>query len=64
MIELLATTIVIYGTSNGVWSPSHPDLYPLSSTSPNIVRPSIQIIEDRYIPETPLSDNNGNIIIF
>ena len=64
MIELLATTIVIYGTSNGVWSPSHPDLYPLSSTPPNIVRPSIQIIEDRYIPETPLSDDNGNIIIF
>ena len=51
MIELLASGIIIHGNANGVWSPSHPDLFPYPES-----------VEERYIPETPMTDGNGNLI--
>ena len=64
MIQLLATAIVIQGNTNGVWSPSHPHLFPPLVASPQTVHPSFPQEEERYIPETPLTDGNGNPIIF
>jgi len=61
MIDLLASTIILHGNNSGVWSPSHPHLYPVSI--PTLVLPSIQM-EERYIPDTPLTDGNENVIIF
>jgi len=54
MMELFASAIIIYGDANGVWSPSHPHLYPQRSSH----------LEERYIPDTPLTDSYGKIIIF
>ena len=59
MIELLAASIIIHGNADGVWSPSHPHQYPAPVT---IVLPSIPQVEERYIPETPMTDGNGNLI--
>lgn len=32
MVELIASGIVLLGNQCGVWSPSHPELYPEQST--------------------------------
>ena len=56
MIDILASGIILYGNSNGVWSPSHPHMYPQPITH--------QQVEDRYVPYTPLTDENGDRIIF
>ena len=64
MIEVLASSIVILGNANGVWSPSHPHMFPPSIISPQVGVPAVVYTEERYIPETPLTDDNGNPIIF
>jgi len=61
MLELLASAIVIHGNSSGIWSPSHPHLYPYPETPVQQVVP-VQQVEERYIPERPLTDGNGNPI--
>ena len=60
MIDLLASGIIIHGNANGVWSPSHPHLYP--NPIPLTVFPAAQHVEERYIPETPMTDGHGNLI--
>jgi hypothetical protein len=62
MIELLASAIVIHGNADGVWSPSHPELYPPPIFSPQLGVPSVVYTEERYIPETPMTDGNENPI--
>jgi len=62
MIDILASGIILHGNANGVWSPSHPHLYP--NPIPLTVFPSVPQMEERYIPETPLTDGKGNVIIF
>ena len=54
MIELLASSIIIYGNANGVWSPSHPDIYPYSEPSTPVEKPEI--------PKTSTTRGNGDII--
>ena len=60
MIDILASGIILHGNTNGVWSPSHPHLYP--NPIPLTVFPLGQQVEDRYIPETSMTDGNGNPI--
>ena len=62
MIELLASGIIIHGNANGVWSPSHPAMFPPPIFSPQFGIPSVVYIEEPYIPEIPLTDGNGNSI--
>lgn len=62
MIELLASGIIIHGNANGVWSPSHPEMFPPPIFSPQTGVPSFVYTEEPYIPETPLTDGNGNPI--
>ena len=62
MIDLLASAIIIYGNSNGVWSPSHPHLFPKPSEVQQTTLPSLPQIEDRYIPDTPMTGGHGNLI--
>ena len=64
MLELLASAVVIHGDANGVWSPSHPDLFPKPVEVQQTTTPSIPQVEERYIPDTPLTDGNGNPITF
>ena len=64
MLELLASAVVIHGDANGVWSPSHPDLFPKPVKVQQTTTPSIPQVEERYIPDTPLTDGNGNPITF
>ena len=68
MIATIASAaIVLYGTAtHGVWSPSHPQLYPAPTFQqiPNVL-PSIPTVEteERYVPETPLTDAEGRPLI-
>ena len=62
MIDILASGIIIHGNANGVWSPSHPELYPPPIFSPQLGVPAVVQTEERYIPETPMTDGNGNPI--
>jgi hypothetical protein len=62
MLELIASGIVIYGNTNGLWSPSHPELYPPPVSSPQPGVPSVVYTEEPYIPEIPMTDGNGNPI--
>ena len=64
MLELIASAIILQGNANGVWSPSHPHMYPPPVISPQVGAPAVVHTEERYIPETPLTDGNGNPIIF
>ena len=64
MLELIASAIVIHGNANGVWSPTHPLMFPPPVISPQVGVPAVVHTEERYIPETPLTDDNGNPIIF
>ena len=64
MVEILASSIVILGNSSGVWSPSHPQMFPPPVISPQVGVPAVIHTEERYVPETPLTDDNGNPIIF
>ncbi len=59
MINILASGIILHGNASGVWSPSHPDLYPNLTEIPLTVFPSVPQIEERYIPETPMTDGYG-----
>ena len=62
MLELIAYGIIIHGNANGVWSPSHPEMFPPSIISPQVGVPSVVYTEERYTPETPMTDENGNPI--
>jgi len=64
MIDILASGIIIHGNATGVWSPSHPHLLPIITTIPQTTLPYTPQVDDRYIPETRLTDENGNRIIF
>jgi len=64
MLELIAYGIVMFGNAEGVWSPSHPHIAPPPVISPQVGVPAVIHTEERYIPETPLTDANGNPITF
>ena len=57
MVELIASGIIIMGTQCGVWSPSHPDLYP---------EPSCGYVEQPYElgpNESELTHEDGTPVI-
>ena len=69
IVTIASAAIVLYGTTtHGVWSPSHPELYPAPAPAfqqiPNVL-PSIPTVEteERYVPETPLTDAEGRPLI-
>lgn len=65
---LLATAIIIHGDMRGIWSPSHPHMYPQPLT-PSVVVPTVPMVdlspiqEQLYIPDNILTDAHGNPII-
>lgn len=68
LLTIASSTIVLMGNSSGVWSPSHPDLYPppvqTTLPIPGVAAPlPVGTFEQPYIPETPLTDENGVEII-
>ena len=52
MVELIAAGIIIQGGPTGVWSPSHPHLYPTEIIVPSIpsVEPSVYGLPPGYVP--------------
>lgn len=67
IVTIASAAIVLYGTTtHGVWSPSHPELYPAPASQqiPNVL-PSIPTVEmeERYVPETPLTHEDGTPVI-
>lgn len=59
---LIATaSIVIHGNfEHGIWSPSHPELYP----PPYIPIPMEMVdMEEIYTPDVTLTDEDGNPLI-
>lgn len=69
LLTIASSTIVLMGNSSGVWSPSHPDLYPrpvqITLPIPGVVAPlpAGTLEELPYVPETPLTYENGEEII-
>ena len=61
MVELLAAGIIIHGGPNGVWSPSHPHMYPPPMYSPSTL--TVPYVEELYVPETPLTYDDGTPVI-
>ena len=59
MIDLiLASTIILYGDQDGLWSPSHcKDTYLPCSREERVVRPILQEEEDVKQPENESSDD-------
>ena len=62
MIDILAAGIILHGNANGVWSPSHPDIFPYPESHAQTISSPVRQVEERYIPETPLTDGHGNLI--
>ena len=45
MVELIAGGIILYGNPTGVWSPTHPGMYPQIPRPTEIVLPDIPSLE-------------------
>ena len=56
VISLAANTIILYGSQPGVYSPSHPQIYP----PPQVIQIPSVIIEQPYTPEYTFTDELGN----
>ena len=61
LMVLAANTIILYGGPNGIYSPSHPHIYP-PPMSPVVEVPSV-VVEQPYIPEYTLTDEHGTPLI-
>ncbi len=71
MIEILASSIIIHGNAGGIWSPSHPHLYPrpeipfvhippMNHQQPYVVPPVVNLEYDQQNQNYVSGDQTGN----